>query len=232
MPRLRCNAAWNNSGYTLLWLTLAGVSVIFVLGFLRGEPLIAMFLTAVSLAVAAVPEGLPTVVTITLALGVTRMAKRHALIRKLPAVETLGSANVICTDKTGTLTKNEMTVTRLFVGMETFEVTGDGYHPVGLIYRAHDVPSGLTQSALPHGVRELLMAAVLCNGAILRKDENAWSFIGDPTEGALLVAAAKAGLTLEQLEPDHRFLGEVPFDPERKRMTIVRQTPAQDRWPM
>ena len=212
-------------GYTLLWLALAVVSVVFVLGFLRGEPLMAMFLTAVSLAVAAVPEGLPAVVTITLALGVTRMAKRHALIRKLPAVETLGSASVICTDKTGTLTKNEMTVTRLFVANEIFEATGEGYDLVGGIYGTHGAPSGLTQSVLPAGVRELLTAAVLCNGAILRKNENAWSIIGDPTEGALLVAAAKAGLTLEQLETNHRFLGEVPFDPERKRMTIVRQTP-------
>ena len=120
-------------GYTLLWLALAVVAVVFALGYLRGEPLVAMFMTSVSLAVAAVPEGLPTVVTITLALGVTRMVKRHALIRKLPAVETLGSATVICTDKTGTLTKNEMTVTKLFVGAAAFDVTGEGYEPVGEI---------------------------------------------------------------------------------------------------
>ncbi len=120
-------------GYTLLWLALGVVTVVFVLGYLRGEPAVLMLLTAVSLAVAAVPEGLPAVVTITLALGVTRMVKRHALIRKLPAVETLGSATVICSDKTGTLTKNEMTVTRLFAGDRVFEVTGEGYEPVGEI---------------------------------------------------------------------------------------------------
>lgn len=212
-------------GYTLLWLALGVVSVVFVLGSLRGEPLVAMFLTAVSLAVAAVPEGLPAVVTITLALGVTRMVKRHALIRKLPAVETLGSATVICSDKTGTLTKNEMTVTKLFVGNDTFDVTGEGYEPVGTIREATGAGREANGEPLPGGVSRLLTAAVLCNGAMLRREEGTWRILGDPTEGALLVAAAKAAYTMEQLEPTHRFLGEVPFDPERKRMTIVRHTP-------
>ena len=238
-------------GYTLLWLALGVVAVVFGLGYWRGEPLLAMFLTSVSLAVAAVPEGLPAVVTITLALGVTRMVKRHALIRKLPAVETLGSATVICTDKTGTLTKNEMTVTRLFVGEETFEVTGEGYRPAGEIrevdgegrgvrgerggeaernssHHQAERPLPLTSHPSPGldpGLRRLLTAAVLCNGATLRQEEGSWRVIGDPTEGALLVVAAKAAVTIEGLEPTHRFLGEVPFDPERKRMTIARQTP-------
>ena len=182
-------------GYTLLWLALGVVSVVFVLGYLRGEPAILMLLTAVSLAVAAVPEGLPVVVTITLALGVTRMVKRHALIRKLPAVETLGSATVICSDKTGTLTKNQMTVTRLFAGDRVFEITGEGYEPVGEIREALGVkreatypdPSPLTPHPLrllPPGLRELLTAAVLCNGATLREENGTWR-IGDPTEGAL-----------------------------------------------
>ncbi len=211
-------------GYTLLWLALAVVSVVFALGFLRGEPLMEMFLTAVSLAVAAVPEGLPAVVTVTLALGVTRMAKRHALIRKLPAVETLGSATVICTDKTGTLTKNEMTVTNVLVDHDTFEVTGEGYAPVGAIRGVGPVSSGLNPDAVPEGLCRLLTAGVLCNGATLRREEGTWRILGDPTEGALLAAAAKVGLTAEQLEPTHRFLGEVPFDPERRRMTILRST--------
>ena len=228
-------------GYTLLWLALAVVTVVFALGYLRGEPLMAMFLTSVSLAVAAVPEGLPAVVTITLALGVTRMVKRHALIRKLPAVETLGSATVICTDKTGTLTKNEMTVTRLFVGERAFNVTGEGYAPIGTIRETLDVkrettssdPSPLTPyplpptphpSPLPAGLRELLTAAVLCNGATLREKNGTWQVIGDPTEGALLVAAAKVALTKEGLEDTAIFVEEIPFDAERKMMTVIRRT--------
>lgn len=232
-------------GYTLLWLALAVVAVVFALGYLRGEPLVTMFMTSVSLAVAAVPESLPTVVTITLALGVTRMVKRHALIRKLPAVETLGSATVICTDKTGTLTKNEMTVTNLFVDTTAFDVTGEGYAPVGEIHETSKVREsgselpgkgielhsdnselntqnvGLTQ--LP-ALRELLTAAVLCDGATLRKEKETWQVIGDPTEGALLVAAAKVGLTKEGLEGSAPFEAEIPFDAERKMMTIIRRT--------
>ncbi len=221
-------------GYTLLWLALAVVTVVFALGYLRGEPLVAMFMTSVSLAVAAVPEGLPAVVTITLALGVTRMVKRHALIRKLPAVETLGSTTVICSDKTGTLTKNEMTVTRLFAGDRVFEVTGEGYEPVGEIREAtYPAPSPLTPhpsrvtpdpARLPPGLRELLTAAVLCNGATLREENGTWQVIGDPTEGALLVAAAKVALTKEGLEDTAPFEKEIPFDAERKMMTVIRCT--------
>ncbi|WP_413933226.1 cation-translocating P-type ATPase [Nitrospira sp. BLG_1] len=214
-------------GSTLLWLALTVVAIVFVLGSLRGEPLVEMFLVSVSLAVAAVPEGLPAVVTITLALGVTRMAKRHALIRKLPAVETLGSATVICTDKTGTLTKNEMTVTKLVVGSETFEVTGEGYEPVGHIRETLNVKRETTfedPSRLPSGLRQLLEAAVLCNGATLQQENGTWRIIGDPTEGALLVAAAKAGLTKAELEGQGSLEREIPFDAERKMMTIVRRT--------
>jgi Ca2+-transporting ATPase len=231
-------------GYTLLWLALAVVTVVFVLGFLRGEPMVEMFLTSVSLAVAAVPEGLPAVVTITLALGVTRMVRRHALIRKLPAVETLGSATVICTDKTGTLTKNEMTVTRLFMDGRLFEVTGEGYEPVGDIREAsaetgvlspelsdpggvsspENSPLSTQRSALPPGLRQLLAAGLLCNGAILTKENGTWKIVGDPTEAALLVAAAKAGLQKGDFDHEAPFETEIPFDAERKMMSIIRRT--------
>ncbi|MEK9141351.1 MAG: HAD-IC family P-type ATPase, partial [Nitrospirota bacterium] len=158
---------------------------------------------------------------ITLAMGVTRMAKRHALIRKLPAVETLGSATVICTDKTGTLTKNEMTVTRVMMDNSHFEVTGEGYEPSGEI---RPIPLSPHPSALPAGLHQLLTAAVLCNGATLQQENGTWQIIGDPTEGALLVAAAKAGLTKAELERRAPLDREVPFDAERKMMTIVRRT--------
>ncbi len=219
-------------GHVLLYLSLGVVTVVFLLGVLRDEPVVEMFLTSVSLAVAAIPEGLPAIVTITLALGVTRMVKRHALIRRLPAVETLGSTTVICTDKTGTLTKNEMTVTRLFVGGQLFEVTGEGYAPVGEI-RAVDGQwsrvKGVSNLQPPTsnnqtGLRELLTASVLCNGATLKQEQGMWRIIGDPTEGALLVAAAKRHLLKEQLETEHPFLGEIPFDPERKMMTVIRKS--------
>lgn len=214
-------------GHLLLYLSLGIVTLVFGLGLLRGEPFVAMFMTAVSLAVAAIPEGLPAIVTITLALGVTRMVKRHALIRRLPAVETLGSTTVICTDKTGTLTKNEMTVTRLFVAGHRFVVTGEGYTPVGMVRAADHEASPMTDqtSREPQldGVRALLEAAVLCNGAALKEQDDTWHIIGDPTEGALLVVAAKRGLFKPPLEEAHRFIGEVPFDPERKMMTVIRQ---------
>jgi Ca2+-transporting ATPase len=209
-------------GHTLLWLSLGIVVVVFLLGALRGVPLVTMFLTAVSLAVAAIPEGLPAVVTITLALGVTRMVQRHALIRRLPAVETLGSTTVICSDKTGTLTKNEMTVTALYQGREIFTVTGEGYAPVGEI-RSDSAP---VTPALKPGLMTLLRASVLCNGADLRLEAVLWQIVGDPTEGALLVAAAKAALTKQHLEQENTWLGEVPFDSERKKMTVVRRTPS------
>jgi Ca2+-transporting ATPase len=209
-------------GHTLLWLSLGIVVVVFLLGALRGVPLVTMFLTAVSLAVAAIPEGLPAVVTITLAVGVTRMVKRHALIRRLPAVETLGSTTVICSDKTGTLTKNEMTVTTLYQGGDVFTVTGEGYGPAGEI-RSDSEP---TTPALKPGLMALLRASVLCNGADLRLEAFLWHIVGDPTEGALLVAAAKAGLTKHHLEQENLWLGEVPFDSERKKMTVVRRTPS------
>jgi len=206
-------------GHTLLWWSLAIVGLVFLLGTLRGLPPMIMFLTAVSLAVAAIPEGLPAVVTVTLALGVTRMVKRHALIRRLPAVETLGSTTVICSDKTGTLTKNEMTVTTLYQGGETWTVSGEGYAPVGEI-RRQGQPSGIAHP----GLTALLEAGMLCNGAELRLEAMSWHVIGDPTEGALLVVGQKMGLSRRELERDKPIRGEVPFDSDRKKMTVVRET--------
>jgi Ca2+-transporting ATPase len=204
-------------GHLLLALALVIVAVVFVLGLWRGERPMAMFLTAVSLAVAAIPEGLPAIVTMTLAFGVTRMVKRHALIRRLPAVETLGAATVICTDKTGTLTKNEMTVTDFYLDGLVLHVTGEGYSPSGEI-----VVDG-TASVSPEVLRDLLMTAALCNGAALRQSDSGWTVVGDPTEGALLVAAAKAGWQKEDLERRSTLVAEFPFDPDRKMMTVVRR---------
>ncbi len=205
-------------GYVLLLLSLGIVAVVFALGLWRGEPVFNMFLTAVSLAVAAIPEGLPAIVTTTLALGVMRMVRRHALIRRLPAVETLGAATVICTDKTGTLTKNEMTVTHLYVDGRVFEVTGEGYAPDGKILGGDPGMGGL---------RDLLMCALLCNGASLKEGDGNWMVVGDPTEGALLVAGSKGGLRKEDVEPVHPFVEEIPFDSDRKMMTIVRRSDGQ-----
>ena len=186
---------------------------------LRNGKLLEMFLTAVSLAVAAIPEGLPAVVTIALALGVQRMVKRHALIRKLPSVETLGSATVICSDKTGTLTKNEMTVQAVLAGDTLFRVTGIGYEPKGEFLIGEEPVNPSDQPDL----NRILTCCVLCNGSRLQKDQEGYKVIGDPTEGALLSAAAKSGLWLESLEEKFPLIEEIPFDSDRKKMTMVRK---------
>ncbi|MDD5428723.1 MAG: calcium-transporting P-type ATPase, PMR1-type [Candidatus Omnitrophica bacterium] len=196
------------------------VGLVFLLEWLRGGKIIEVFLTAVSLAVAAIPEGLPAVVTIALALGVHKMVRRNALIRKLPSVETLGCATVICSDKTGTLTKNEMTVQAVFAGGELFEVTGIGYDPQGDFVRGGDK---VEHRDFPE-LRRALACGALCNGAELQKNAGAYRIVGDPTEGALLTAAAKAGIWKKDLDEEYKFVDEIPFDPERKKMTIIRKT--------
>lgn len=208
-------------GRMLVWASLGIVAVIFVLGVLRDIPLIDLFLTSVSLAVAAVPEGLPAIVTVALALGVQRMARRRALVRRLPAVETLGSTNVICTDKTGTLTVGEMTVRELFIAGRNFTVTGEGYAPAGEIL----IDGAGLDEQQSNFARRLLTILVGCNGAHLSREGGRWDVIGDPTEGALLTAGMKLGL--EQGEIDNRFpkAHEFPFDSDRKRMTVVRKMP-------
>lgn len=187
----------------------------------EGE-LVGLFMTAVSLAIAAVPEGLPAVVTICLALGMQRMVSRHALIRKLPAVETLGSATVICSDKTGTLTQNQMTVVRGWAGGHDFALSGEGYTPEGQFYRG-DRPFAPTQDA---ATALLLRGALLCNDAQLELSgeeggKRTWRIVGDPTEGALVVAAGKASLWRADLERELPRVGEIPFDSDRKRMTTI-----------
>ena len=205
-------------GKWIVYLCFVLVGLVFLLGLLRGVKAMDMFLTAVSLAVAAIPEGLPTVVTIALALGVQRMVKRHALIRKLPSVETLGCATVICSDKTGTLTKNEMTVQAVYSGGRFFEVTGSGYEPKGEILFEN---TAINPVDFPD-LRQALSCSVLCNGSELTKTNAKYSIIGDPTEGALLVCAAKAGLVKSALEQEYTFVEEIPFDSVRKKMTLIR----------
>ncbi len=207
-------------GKRVLWACLALSALLFARGLLQGErSWHELLLEAVSLAVAAIPEGLPAITTITLALGMQRMAKRGAIIRKLAAVETLGSATVICTDKTGTLTQNQMTVREVHAGARTYRVTGAGYDPAGEI---RDERGEKVAPPLLAPLRHLLASAALCNNARLEKTkEGAWKTIGDPTEGALLTLAAKGGLPREPLAESHRVVQEVPFDSDRKRMTIV-----------
>ncbi len=185
-------------------------------------------MTAVALAIAAVPEGLPAVVTINLAIGMREMIRRNALIRRLPAVETLGSASAICSDKTGTLTQNQMTAVRLFVGREWIEVSGEGYTPTGMFSRNGD---RLDLSDPAHGdVARLLLGGLLASDAQLEPaqsagSQNGYQMIGDPTEGALVVAAAKAGLWREAAEAEYPRVNEIPFDSARKRMSTIHRTP-------
>jgi Ca2+-transporting ATPase len=207
-------------GKRVLWACLALSALLFARGLAQGERTWhELLLEAVSLAVAAIPEGLPAITTITLALGMQRMAKRGAIIRKLAAVETLGSATVICTDKTGTLTQNEMTVREVHAGMRTFSVTGVGYDPRGDILddRGAKVPT-----PAPGPLAPLLASAALCNNARLEKTAGGgWRTVGDPTEGALLTLAVKGGVPREPLVESHKIVHEVPFDGDRKRMSIV-----------
>lgn len=207
-------------GKWIVYLCFGIVALVFALELLRGGRLIDMFLTAVSLAVAAIPEGLPAVVTIALALGVQRMVRRHVLIRKLPSVETLGSATVICSDKTGTLTKNEMTVQAMYVGNRLYRVSGVGYTPEGEFF---ENGKPIEKSQIPSDLEKALRCGILCNGARLFKTEKGHAISGDPTEAALLVAGAKLGFWKDEEEKNYPFVDEIPFDSHRKRMTVIRK---------
>ncbi|GER79194.1 MAG: ATPase [Anaerolineae bacterium] len=200
------------------------VAIIVALGLFRGQPFVEMLIFGIALAVAVVPEALPAVVTISLAIGVQKMVKRNALIRRLPAVETLGSTSVICSDKTGTLTKDEMTVRKIFAAGQLFSVSGAGYSPVGEFSL-----NGSGSIAPTTGLQKLLTAATLASDTHLISDaENEsgseWNIKGDPTEGALVVAAAKAGLQKESLDSEYPRVQEIPFSSETKRMTTLHQT--------
>ncbi|MFZ5809762.1 MAG: cation-translocating P-type ATPase [Chloroflexota bacterium] len=209
-------------GKTLGWAAIAICGLVFLLGWWRGHEPLEMFMIAVGLAIAAVPEGLPAVVTISLALGMREMIRRHALIRRLSSVETLGSATVICSDKTGTLTQNEMTVTRLWADGVFVEVTGSGYAPQGDFL----VNGKLAQMLDYPAILTTLWVGVLNNDAQLevRESNNGempYRMVGDPTEGALLVAAVKAGADLAELQRAYPRVQEIPFDSERKRMVTI-----------
>lgn len=227
-------------GQLLVFACLAICVMVVAVGILRGEEIYIMFLAGVSLAVAAIPEGLPAIVTVCLALGVQRMVKRNAIIRKLPAVETLGCASVVCSDKTGTLTENKMTVRKVWVGGQLLSVSGSGYVPQGY-FTAKD-----QRVAVSDDLQMLLTVAAACNNASLEKSgipiggwfrrfsgrspkpgktreavDGGWSICGDTTEGALLVAAAKGGIWREELEKKEPRVEEIPFDSYRKRMSVV-----------
>ena len=211
-------------------LCLAVCAVVFVLGIYQGyrdgnltmDEVTLLFMTAVSLAVAAIPEGLPAVVTIVLAIGMQRMVKKNSIVKKLHAVETLGSTTVICSDKTGTLTQNQMTVVRLFADGQLLEVSGEGYSPEGSFSREG---KPLQATAEP-GLNLLLQGSALCNDAILQPtEEKGWKIAGDPTEGALVVVAAKAGYDRDSINEKFPRVQEIPFDSSRKMMTTFHQMP-------
>ncbi len=199
------------------------VALIVALGLVRGQPFVEMLIFGIALAVAVVPEALPAVVTISLAIGVQKMVKRNALIRKLPAVETLGSTSVICSDKTGTLTKDEMTVRQLYAGGNLYDVTGSGYEPEGNV-----LLDGSAVDKPADSLTQMLTAVVLASDTKLVSSNEGqtktWTIKGDPTEGALVVAAEKIGLNKDRLDETYPRVQEIPFSSETKRMTTLHQT--------
>ncbi|MEN6572486.1 MAG: cation-translocating P-type ATPase [Anaerolineaceae bacterium] len=209
-------------GRTLGYAAIGVVTIVFLVGLLEGGDPLALFMTAISLAVAAVPEGLPAIVTISLALGMKEMIKRHALIRRLSSVETLGSATVICSDKTGTLTQNIMTVTRIWADGQFIDVSGTGYEPVGDFY----VKNQKVNLDQYEAARTALWVGALNNDAKLEESKDSYGnttihMVGDPTEGSILVAAYKAGAVSADLEDSYPRENEIPFDSDRKRMVTI-----------
>lgn len=194
----------------------------FVVGIIRRQPALDMFMASVALAVGMIPEGLPAAVTITLAIGVKRLAHRRAIIRKLPAVETLGSTTIICSDKTGTLTQNQMTVQHVVAAEGHFEVTGSGYAPEGTL---RTVEGALLDTA-PAGVQRVLIAGALCNDSHILQEDGHWIIQGDPTEAALLVSAQKIGYPFEKLSVMLPRLDVIPFESDRQYMATLHADPA------
>lgn len=203
----------------LSW-TVGGISLlIFGLGLYEGEKLSDMFIAAVAIAVSAIPEGLPVAVTVALAIGVNRMARQNAIVRRLPSVETLGSTTVIGSDKTGTLTRNEMTVKLVFDGLRTYEISGIGYEPVGSI--SHE--SQLVDMSTCTELEQTLRIGMLCNESNLYQEDGEYRIDGDPTEGALIVSAIKGGLQVEEEQMRYPQLGLVPFESERGFMATLHE---------
>ncbi|MFO7815211.1 MAG: cation-transporting P-type ATPase [Halanaerobiales bacterium] len=204
-------------GKSLIVITLVLAGIVSLLGIINGREIIEMLKTGIALAIAAVPEGLPAVATITLAIGMRIMAKHNALVKSLPAVETLGSTTVICTDKTGTLTENQMTVNQIFLNDKNIEVTGTGYKPEGKFKENNEVLD------IEHNedLQLFLKAATLSSNAAISKEDDLWKVVGDPTEGALVAAANKAGISkIEMEEKDYIRTDEIPFTSEQKFMAV------------
>ena len=202
----------------LLYVILGLAVITFIVGVIRGESLVEMFMAAVALSVGAIPEGLPAAVTITLAIGVSKMAKRNAIVRKLPAVETLGSVTVICSDKTGTLTQNQMTVEKIFAAKVEYDVTGSGYAPNGKICKDKTPIIDISEN---FSLKNALIAGSLCSTARVFLKDGMWVVEGDPTEGALLVAAKKGGLDIDSLMEQYPLLDSVPFESEYQYMATL-----------
>ncbi|MEY3618752.1 MAG: hypothetical protein RL726_1450, partial [Actinomycetota bacterium] len=207
----------NGLAHSLALLSAAIVALVFIIGLIRGSGFTELLNLSVALAVATIPEGLPAVTAVTLAIGVSKMAKRNAIVKRLASVETLGCTSVICSDKTGTLTLNEMTAVRFVIQNKVHEVTGSGYSPEGSIERVDgDSPLAITTS---------LLAMALCNDSVIRKVDDQWTLVGDPTEGALNVLATKGGIDVEDERRQHPRLAEVPFDSTLKMMATVHEIP-------
>jgi Ca2+-transporting ATPase len=206
------------------WIAIGSLILCFILaglGIMRGHKILEMFIWGVALAVAAVPEALPAVVVISLALGVRRMVRRHALMRRLPAVETLGCTTYICSDKTGTLTQDQMTVRRVYVDGKLIDVSGVGYEPEGSFHHG----GSILEPGQDTSLQTLLKIGCLCSDTSLHSINGVWEIKGDPTEGALVALAAKSGLWQKELNSQSPRIGEIPFSSETKRMTTIHKTP-------